>query len=357
MANVKRITKNKKSSKSKSKINLNKKILISVICVCFIALAIIFCLTTTNKEKVVITIDNIEYIESDFNMYAYLIKYDYFGIDGTDLSESTLNTQVSGESDLTIGQYIKEQTISKIKISAAILRIATQNKITLSESDLEEIESEKQIFIEKLGGDKEFKQLLKDNKTNENAYDEVAKVNKLYSKIFDKLYAEGKRLDLTDDELSKYQSSYEYDYVKIKQIILLKKNMDTNEYLDDKTLNQKKLLAQGIIDKAKQGYKFDDLIDTYSEGTYDGSKSEYYLKSELIDELKEAINSLEVGNISDVVSTDYAYHIILKENLDSYMLDEYLDSKREEKLIEDIAEALDSLAIINSSYLDEIQVR
>ena len=63
------------------------------------------------------------------------------------------------------------------------------------------------------------------------------------------------------------------------------------ELLND--LNQKKLLAQGIVDKLKDGYDFDDLIDTYSEGTVEGSKSEYYLKSELIEELK--IKKLKSG--------------------------------------------------------------
>lgn len=353
MTKEKRVTKNKK----KNTIIKNKKMLISTVCILLVVLILIFVISFRFRDKaeVVITIDNIEYTEKDFNMYAYLIKYDYFGIDGTNLSESTLSTLVSSDSDLTIGEYIKEQTISKIKISAAILQIANKNKITLSESDLEEIEEEKQVFIEKLGGEDKFKQLLKDNFTDEETYIEVAKVNKLYSKVFEKLYAKGKRFDLEDDEISKYEISYQSDYVKIKQIILLKKDLDTNEYLDDTTLNQKKLLAQSVVDKAKNGEDFDDLIDSYSEGSSDDS--EYYLKTELIEELQTSINSLEVGGISDVISTDNAYHIVLREKLDNDKLEEYLDSKRETKLVEDIAETLDSLAIINSEYLEEIKVR
>lgn len=357
MAKTKRVTSKKKKSKKTNVIMdfiKTKRILISIIAIVLILLITSITLICVNKDKVVITIDNIEYKETDFNMYAYLVKYDYFGIDGTKLSESTLNTLVSNESELTVGEYLKEKTISKIKISAAILQIAKENKVTLDDDDIEEIEEEKEVFIEKLGGKKEFKKLLKDNNTNEKTYMEVAKVNKLYSKVFDKLYAEGKRFDITDEDLHKYEESYKNDYVKIKQIILLKKDLNTNEYLDDKILNQKKLLANSIVTKAKEGNSFSELIESYSEGSTE--ESEYYLKSELIDELKDAVNNLAIGSISEVISTDNAYHIILKEELDDKKLDAYLDSKREKTLVEDISKKLDTLAIINSKYLDEVKV-
>lgn len=347
--------KSTKNKKGKKKINL--KLIFGLIGVLIIISIIFISFILSNKDVVVITIDDIKYTETDFNMYAYLVKYDYFGISGTKLSEDTLNTQVSNDSEQTIAEYLKEKTISKIKVSAAILRIAKENNITLNDSDLNEIEKEKDKFIETLGGKKAFKEMLKDNKTNNDAYMEVAKVNKLYDLVYNSLYKEGKRNDLTEEEIFTYTKSYENDYVKIKQIIFLKKDLETDTYLSDTTLNQKEALAKSLVKKAKDSDNFDSLIMKYSEGYDKEVISEYYLKKELVENLRNAIDSLNVGGISDVVSTEYAYHIVIREKLDNAKLEDYLNSKREEKFIKNISDNLEKIVIINSDYLKEITIK
>lgn len=354
---TKKITKSTKSKKDKKEKKPIHKIiflcvsLIIIITLCFLPLFL------KNKENIVITIDNIKYTESDFNMYAYLIKYDYFGIDGTELSENILNTQVSNDSDKTIAEYLKEETISKIKLSAAILRIANEHNITLTEEDLKEIEADKTDFVEKLGGMKAYKSMLRNNHTTSESYLKAAKANKLYDKIFDNLYAKDKRYDFSNEELEELTNNYNLEYVKIKQIILLKKDLATNKYFDDTTINQKEFLAQELLKMIQLETDFDSLIKKYSE-SYDGEiKSEYYKKSELIEKLRNAIDLLDIGGISDVISTDYAYHIVVKEQLDDAKLEEYYDSKREEKLIENITENLNKIVISKSNYLNEITIK
>jgi len=347
--------KNLKNKKGTSKFNI--KVIFCLIGIILIIAIIIISFSIKPEDKVVITIDKVEYTESDFNMYAYLIKYDYFGIDGTDLGEDVLNTQVSNDSEQTIGEYLKEKTISKMKVSAAVLRIAKENNITLNEDDLEEIETEKKEFIENLGGKSSYEEMLKNNFTNDEAYIEVAKINKLYEVIFESLYDEGKRNDLTEDEIINYTNNYQTDYVKIKQIILLKKDLETNQYLDETTLNQKELLAKDLAKKAKDGTDFDSLIKKYSESYDKNYTSEYYLKSDLVTELKDAINLLDEGDISNVVSATNAYHIIIREKLDDKKLNDYLDSKRQQKLIQNVSDNLEKIAIINNDYLEEITVK
>ena len=351
----KKATKNAKNKKGKNKVSI--KLILGLIGLIIFVSLIIISIILSNKEETIITIDGIKYTESDFNMYAYLVKYDYFGIDGTKLTEETLETLISNDSEKTIGEYLKEKTISKIKVSAAILRIAEEYNITLNEEDLKEIADEKKLFIEKVGGKKEFKLLLKDNDTNEEAYMKVAKINKLYDIIYNSLYREGKRNDLTTEELDIYKKSYQTDYVKIKQIILLKKDLENNTYLSEAIINQKESLANSLAKEAKETKNIDSLIVKYSEGYQNEVKSEYYLKDNLVDELKTAINKLDIGDISDVVSTDYAYHIVVREELDNEKLNEYLDTKREEKFIKNISNNLEKIVIINGDYLEEITVK
>ena len=361
-----KITKKKTSKKSskvldkknrKGKNKIDKKIIFCGLSLVIIILIITLALVSRTKEKVVITLDNLEYTESDFNMYAYLIKVDYFGIDGTELDSNTLNTQLSNDNDMTIGEFLKEKTISKMKTTAAILRIAEENNITLNENHLKEIEAERKDFVEKLGGEAKYRAMLKKNQTTTEAYIEIAKVEKLYTLILDSLYKEDQRNDLTNEELKEYAKSYKKDYVKIKQIILLKKDLDTNKYLSETILNQKEVLAKQIAKMAQGGEDFDKLIKKYSDSYTGEIKSEYYLKSTLVDELKDSINLLDEGDISGVVSTDNAYHIIFKEKLDDSKLEDYYDSKREQKFIDDITANLAKIAIINDAYLEEIKVK
>jgi len=352
--NTVKSTEKKEIKKGKKKID--KKIIFAGVSIILIVILISLSFCLKLKEKVVITIDNVEYTENDFNMYAYLIKYEYFGIDGTDLSKEALKTQVSNDSKQTLEEFLKEKTITKIKISAAILRLADENNITLNEKELEEIEAEKEEFINTLGGKEEFKEMLKKNSTTSEAYIKIAKVEKLYDKIFNSLYKEGKRKDFTTEELNLLKDNYKNDYVKIKQIILLKKDLETNKYLDETTLNQKEILAKELVKLAKET-SFDSLIVKYSESYVDKVESEYYLKSSLLEELRNAVNLLNVGDISDVVSTNYAYHIVIREELDDSKLEEYYNSKREDKLVDDIADNLEKIAIINSDYLEKITIK
>lgn len=348
-------TKNNKNKKRENKTWI--KVVFGLVSVVLILVTIILSSLLKPEDKVVITLDQVKYTESDFNMYAYLIKYDYFGIDGTDLDESILNTQISNDDEQTIGEYLKEKTISKMKISAAILRIAKENNITLNEKDLKELKKEKNEFIKELGGKSFYKEMLNKNKTNDDAYEEVAKIDKLYERIFESLYSVGKRNDLTEEELYNYTLNYQNEYVKIKQIILLKKDILNNKYLDETTINQKEALAKNLAKQASDGENFDSLIKKYSESYDENYTSEYYLKSDLVGELKEAIEQLKDGDISKVVSTDNAYHIIIRETLDDKKLEEFLNSKRKAKLVQNVSDNLEKIAIINSDYLKEITVK
>ena len=61
----------------------NKKIILGVSILLIILIISLTIFVVKKKNKVIITIDDIQYTEEDFNMYAYLVKFEYFGVDGT----------------------------------------------------------------------------------------------------------------------------------------------------------------------------------------------------------------------------------------------------------------------------------
>ena len=88
----------------------------------------------------------------------------------------------------------------------------------------------------------------------------MSETDKLYKRIIKKLYSENKRNDLTEEEKNNANETYKDNYIKLKQIILTTVDLNTGKSLNDTTINQKEKLANGIVEEAKNGTNFDDLI-------------------------------------------------------------------------------------------------
>ncbi|MGI6141838.1 MAG: peptidylprolyl isomerase, partial [Caldicoprobacterales bacterium] len=73
--------------------------------------------------------------------------------------------------------------------------------------------------------------------------------------------------------------------------------------------------AQKVLDKAKSGEDFEGLIDQYGEDPgmeLEDYKDGYFMLRDegMMEEFVEASFQLQEGEISDLVATDYGYHII-----------------------------------------------
>lgn len=337
----------------------NKFISIAILTAVVVSLSLLFVIMPiVSKNKVVITIDGSDYTSSDFMIYLYSVKYNYFGEDNTDLPEATLNTQVNSTSDMTIREYLKEKTVEEIKIAASVNRIAKENNITLTDEALKELEEEKEEYINNLGGESAFKKFLKKNNTTEESYDKMAKTDKLYKLIYDALYSEGKVNDLTDEEKEEARSEYYANYKKIKQIVLATVDSTTKESLSETTINQKEALAKAILEEAQSGVNFDDLIKKYSEDAVakEPPYDMYYQNGDLLEEIEGMVNNLNTGDIGEV-KTKYAIHIIQRQELDDAKLSVVYEKKREEKLLKNVSESLEKISIIYQNAFEKLKIK
>ena len=352
--------KNKKGTNDKSfNINFNKRIIYLLILVVAIILCIfLYGRYVKAKDTKLLLIDGVAITKSQFNIYAYSAKYNYFGSNVSNVSEDDLMVVYDESSNATVRDYLKTVALNDIKTTYAIKSLANKYDVKLNEEDNAKIKKEKEEFISKLGGKKAFQTFLKDNDTTEKAYDEMAISDALYQKVLDEKYAKGKINDLTEQEYESAKTTYPNEYYKIKQIILTTIDLESGKSLSNIAINQKETLAKHIVSEAKKGKNFDELIAKYSEDAVDKEPPYdlYYKKGTLLSELEEALQGLSIGGVSAPVKTKYAFHIILREKVDDAKLEDYYESLRENKYIKDLREVINNQKIVYYNAYEKIEV-
>ena len=303
----------------------------------------------------VVTIDDTKFTKADLNMQLYNLKYSYFGKESYEIPDATLDEQITSL-NMTVGEYLKQQAVEELKILTAVERIAEDNNISLSDEDYEELEENKEEVISNVGGKSEFKKLLRKNNITEAAYDKFYYINKLYDKVFEELYSSGKKNDLTNEEKESAKEEYFEKYLKIQQIVLAKIDVSTGSDLSDTIINQKETLANSILTEAINGADFEDLIIKYSEEAQEkGNNTYYYAKGDLLENIESVVVGLGTGSISDVIETDYAFHIVKRLELDDSKLENYYDIVRNNKLVDDIQDMIEDYKIFYENSYKKIK--
>lgn len=116
------------------------------------------------------------------------------------------------------------------------------------------------------------------------------------NKLFEK-----KQKEVTYEELQKF---YQDEYVTAKHILLT-----FNETKDKDTVKKQ---AEEILKRIKKGEDFDALMERYCE---DPGLAEYptgytFTKGDMVKPFEAAAFALEIGEVSELVETDFGFHII-----------------------------------------------
>lgn len=300
-------------------------ILIIIFTLLFLKLSLNFTAITINDDK---------YSKADMNMSLYNLKYNYFGKDASEIPDATLEEQLSSV-NMTVSEYLKSEAVNELKYRSVIKKIANDNNITLTEEEKKEINSNIKSVINSFGSHGKFKKFLSKNKITEKAYKSYLESDKLYDKVFEELYASGKKNYLTDEEIKKETSNYYKEYYKANQIVLGIVDTNTLESLTDTVINQKKTLIETILKEAKSGVDFEELVKKYSEEA-SSDNNLYFTKDDVLEEVYNAVDSLKEDEISDIIKTKYAYSIIKRLKLDDKKLGEYLEKRAKIKFNNDI---------------------
>ena len=98
-----------------------------------------------------------------------------------------------------------------------------------------------------------------------------------------------------DYDVSEYENILRTTYITAKHILV-----------------EDEALAKELISRIKKGESFDALMKEYNIDPGATEEGYTFTKGEMVEPFEKAAFALEVGGVSDIVETDYGYHIIKK---------------------------------------------
>ncbi len=243
------------------------------------------------------------------------------GACGNDAPTSKGETLISSKAgDVKVQDVLKE--IGNEQIASDSFKVLL-NKI-LEEKygkkvDDKQIDKETDEEIEKYGGKDQFKNLLKQQGMSLDEYKKQRKMIAYQKELLND------KVKISDKEIKDNTKKASHILIKVKQ------DKDDKEGLSDKDAKKKIEEIKKEIDKNPKS--FDNLAKKES---MDSSKDKngslgYVVKGQTVKPFEKALFKLKDGEISDIVKTDYGYHIIRADKPTDFNKEK---SKLKEKLIQ-----------------------
>jgi len=235
-----------------------------------------------------------EFISSNFNMGVQQFEHEV----KSQIATRKLLTAVGGAvtvSDKEITEEVKRQD-AKVKFDYAVLSLDdVQKDIKPTEVELKAFyDANKQSYANSIPEKIKAKYILIDTK-----------------KIAD-------QVQITPEEIQQYYKAHQDDYripetVTVRHILIKTPPPDANGKVDQKAVEAARAKAEDIEKQLKAGANFADLAKKYSEdpgSAKDGGLLPPLTRGRTVPEFEHAAFNTPVGQTTDVIRTDYGFHII-----------------------------------------------
>jgi peptidyl-prolyl cis-trans isomerase C len=213
----------------------------------------------------------------------------------TDTAETILPSEEKTETTLppeTILSSFNGQTITLGEFNLLWDQIPENNKLQLTKRNvLDQIISEKLLIQEaKNKGLEQDKDVLEQIK---NTTEQILVQSLIEKEIIGKVKVE-------DQEALTYYEANKDNFITKEQVYLYNILVETEE------------VAQDILEKLKAGGDFIELAKEKSTGpsAAEGGDLGYISKGDLIPEIENVVFALEIGSISDIIKSQYGFHIL-----------------------------------------------
>ena len=268
--------------------------------------------------------------------------------------ESLWEMEIEGKNAIDVA---KEKALEEAVINKIELQKAKEMGISLTADDKENIRQQKSSYMQAYGGRNEYLKELSRMGLNDNSFTKVLEGLYLTEKLYDKVTADDEVYNVTEEEKTKYyednkeEFKYPEEQLKAKHILISTQIDDAEEPADgedeesekseeerEAALEEKKKSArekaEDIYNRILAGEDFDKLMHEYSEdpGLQTNPDGYTFGKGQMVPEFEEAAYALEVGEVSEIVETQYGYHIIKLIDKIEYMPYEQIVNQLEDKV-------------------------
>ncbi len=197
--------------------------------------------------------------------------------------------------DQSLINSFKKNILEQIINYELLFQQAEKEKVKISKSDINiEIDKIKDNF----STPEEFNEVLKANKLTLTQLKDDIKRQLMIQYILEEAR---NKINITDDELLEYYNENQESFFESKRIHARHILVETEEE------------AKSIIDQLKEGIiDFAELAKEKSicPSAENGGDLGFFARGQMVKEFEDASFSLEPGEISDIVKTEFGYHII-----------------------------------------------
>ena len=254
-----------------------------------------------------------------FYLINYYIGYaEYYGGDITDWS-AVFTDEMSYE------DYVKSSAAEWMIYSQALETNAAPLGAELSDEDAQTVQDTWDEMVADYGSEDAFMADLEANFCTPEFFNYITEVNCLYENCVAALYGEEGET-LTDADLADYYAAD--GYMMAKHILVPTTRTDeegSNVDMTEAEAAAQFELAEDLLERLNNyegddfdGF-FDELMNEYSEDSAGlSSYPDGYLfqSGEMVEEFENAYQDLEEGEYSDLVESEFGYHIIYRIPID-----------------------------------------
>ncbi len=240
-----------------------------------------------SKDEV-FRVDDMTCSRTEMLVYISNIAGEYVDVYGRDIFEAS----VEGE---TLGENVKQLALAKVSQVKVINLLALDRGVEPTEELLSVINEATDEYLESIS-EEELSRYQIDRDKIYDMYYEYGMSKLMYSTIIKDINPE-----ISDDEART---------ITVEHILLKTFDIDENGNrveLDSFTKEEKKRLAEELVQRIEGGENFETLAAEYSE---DENLTYAFGKGEMDAVFENAAFNLSSGEVSGVVETEFGYHII-----------------------------------------------
>lgn len=269
-----------------------------------LGVSMVACSTSAKDEEVVATVNKETITAAEFKKALALNKQATEAMYGKDIWDMEI------EKNVTYKDFFKDSVMEQMINTQILFEQAKKENLLPSK---EEVDKEFKEFKKSVDENKTYKENMKKlGITDEDIKreQEIGLAIQNYQENFKKT------TKITDDQMKKYYEDNKKDFYedKVKASHILISTIDeNNKPLSDAKKAEAKKKAEDVLKKAKNGEEFAALAKEYSDDKGSGANGgdlDFFEKGKMVPEFETAAWGLKVGEISELVETQFGYHII-----------------------------------------------